>query len=179
MNAGRMETEVIRDSLLYCAGKLDSKMGGQELENSDSLNTYRRSLYYSVYPEQGGMSPLGELFDGPDALDCYRRTRTIVPQQALALTNSDLVHNVSAAIVGEWEARKDMEKGAKGESGTKQFIVEMFEWILSRTPSDAELRVCLNAFNKHPELMAAKAATRARASVVRALLNHNDFVTIR
>jgi hypothetical protein len=87
MNAGRMESEVVRDSLLYCAGRLDLQIGGQELENSENLTTNRRSLYYCVHPEQGGKSSLGELFDAPDALDCYRRTRSIVPQQALALTN--------------------------------------------------------------------------------------------
>src|SRR5262249_27743626 len=30
MNAGRMESEVIRDSLLACAGRLDLRFGGQE-----------------------------------------------------------------------------------------------------------------------------------------------------
>ena len=98
MNIGRMEAEVVRDSVLYTAGKLDLTMGGQPLENSEALTTFRRSLYYSVYPEEGGKSALGELFDAPDAMECYRRTRSIVPQQALALTNSDFVHEQSAAI---------------------------------------------------------------------------------
>jgi hypothetical protein len=95
MNTGRMEAEIVRDSLLALGGLLDETMGGQELENTDSLTTHRRSLYYATFPEQGGKSPLGDLFDGPDALGCYRRTRSIVPQQALALTNSELVHDVS------------------------------------------------------------------------------------
>src|SRR5262249_6960796 len=34
MNSGRMEAEVVRDSLLHVAGLLDRTMGGQELENS-------------------------------------------------------------------------------------------------------------------------------------------------
>jgi Protein of unknown function (DUF1553)/Protein of unknown function (DUF1549)/Planctomycete cytochrome C len=189
MNTGRMEAEVIRDSLLYCAGKLDPKMGGQELENSESLTTHRRSLYYSVYPEQGGKSPLGELFDGPDALECYRRTRTIIPQQALALTNSDLVHEVSAAIVSDWEGGEDERErlgdNRLGDKETEQFVVEVFETILSRRPSDAELRICRDAFNEHRELLmkssggSEKGSRGARESIVRALLNHNDFVTVR
>ncbi len=76
-------------------------MGGQELENESSLTTYRRSLYYSSHPEAGGKSPFGELFDAPDAMDCYRRTETILPQQALALTNSELVHAMAAAVVAK------------------------------------------------------------------------------
>ncbi|MEO8497002.1 MAG: DUF1553 domain-containing protein, partial [Planctomycetota bacterium] len=112
MNSGRMESELVRDSLLYVAGKLDMTMGGQELENSESLTTYRRSLYYSVYPEQGGKSPLGELFDAPDALDCYRRSRSVVPQQALALTNSELVHELSLLL-----AQREGARGRGGDGG--------------------------------------------------------------
>jgi mono/diheme cytochrome c family protein len=178
MNAGRMESEVIRDSLLYCAGQLDRTMGGQPIENSDSLTTHRRSLYYSFYPEQGGTSPLGELFDGPNPLDCYRRTRSIIPQQALAMTNSELVHQVSAAIVGNWKAAEEGQ-------GAELFVVEMFKQILSRTPSNIERQVCVDAFETQHALLLQSSgdevvATRgARESVVRALFSHNDFVTIR
>ena len=161
MNPGRMESEVVRDSLLYAAGRLDPKMGGQELENGEALTTFRRSLYYSVFPEQGGKSAFGELFDAPDALECYRRSRSIIPQQALALTNSDLVHRVSAAIAE-----------SVAEPTAEQFIVASFERILSRPPSLAETAACLQFL---PNPMDA----RGKESLVRALLNHNDFVTIR
>ncbi len=183
MNAGRMESEVLRDSLLYCGGRLDLRMGGQELENSESLTTFRRSVYYSVFPEQGGKSALGELFDAPDALECYRRTRSVVPQQALALTNSDLVHQMSAAIVREWEGGLKGDVPESNEAHVRQFIVAMFERILTRPPTDAESRLCLETYSKQRDFAAqtnaAEAATRARESLVRALLNHNDFITIR
>ena len=182
MNAGRMEAEVVRDSLLYCGEMLELKMGGQALENSESLTTHRRSLYYETYPEEGGKSPLGELFDGPNALECYRRTRTIVPQQALALTNSDLVHEVSTAIVSDWAANTVKLDDESHTQEPSEFVVAMFEKILSRQPSDAELQVCVDAFRKHPAIEAKNSTTRTtrvRESLVRALLNHNDFVTIR
>jgi hypothetical protein len=182
MNTGRMESEVVRDSLLFCGGRLDLRLGGQELENSESLTTFRRSLYYSVYPEQGGKSALGELFDAPDACDCYRRTRSIVPQQALALSNSDLVHQMSAAIVKDRETSPNGTPAAENAE-LPQFIAAVFERILSRPPNDAEMRLCLEAYEKQRSLAAqsnaAEAAKRARESIVRALLNHNDFVTIR
>jgi hypothetical protein len=182
MNAGRMEAEVVRDSLLYCGEILELKMGGQALENKESLTTHRRSLYYETFPEVGGKSPLGELFDGPNALECYRRTRTIIPQQALALTNSDLVHEVSTAIVGNWEANADKPSDESPVQEQSEFVVAMFERILSRRPSGAELQVCVDAFRRHPALTAKDSAnrtTRVRESLVRSLLNHNDFVTIR
>lgn len=183
MNAGRMESEVVRDSLLACAGRLDLRIGGQEMENSEALTTNRRSLYYSVHPEQGGKSSLGELFDAPDALDCYRRTRSIVPQQALALTNSDLVHQMSAAIVHDWETTRKGEAPAAAETDIEPFVMAMFERILSRSPTQMEKRLCQEAFEKQRDFVArtnaAESALRARESIVRALLNHNDFITIR
>ena len=180
MNAGRMESEVVRDSLLALGGLLDESIGGQELENEDSMTTTRRSLYYATYPEQGGKSPLGELFDGPDALACYRRTRSIVPQQALALTNSDLVHNISQRVaVRIWSEVASDDKAS--EESNDRFIRAAFEHVLSRPPSSRELRTC------HDFLHDATARTDApdvhdpvaRESLLRALLNHNDFQTIR
>lgn len=180
MNTGRMEAEVVRDSLLYCAGQLDLTMGGQELENSQSLTTFRRSLYYSTYPEEGGKSPLGELFDGPDALECYRRTRTVVPQQALAMTNSELIHTLSGKIVSNWEAQPDSTVVGDDEL----FVNSMFERILSRRPTERERELCLKMLAREDKDSSDSAETpaatiRKRESFVRALLNHNDFIAIR
>ena len=164
MNPGRMEAEVVRDSLLSVAGLLDTTIGGQELENSEALTTYRRSLYYAVYPEQGGRSNLGELFDAPDPLDCYRRTSSIIPQQALALTNSELVHKVSNVVAEKL--------AAAGQTDAEAFIGAAFRLILSRAPTIEEAVVCR-------EFLQPDDTTAARHSLIRALLNHNDFVTIR
>ena len=179
MNAGRMEAEVVRDSLLATADKLDLQMGGQELENGDSLKTFRRSIYYSVHPEVGGKSPLGELFDAPDALDCYRRTETIIPQQALALTNSDLVHAMSSAILQKWPP----VNAEQGTTDIDSFIVSSFERILSRKPTEAERQVCSESIDQQRELLTKENVPepllKACESFIRALFNHNDFVTIR
>jgi hypothetical protein len=59
----------------------------------------------------------------------------------------------------------------------------MFERILTRAPTGAERDVCLDALRKHRGLVAQanaeQATARARESLVRALMNHSDFVTIR
>lgn len=182
MNTGRMDAEVVRDSLLSLAGELDLQMTGQELENSEALTTFRRSLYYSVFPEDGGRSAIGELFDGPDAAECYRRSRSVVPQQALALTNSELVHRISQVVVRRWEP-----SSVQGKIDSTQlnvlFIRDMWQQILSRQPSAAELEVCVHALGDYPSSSAntadRAAVNLARESLVRALLNHNDFLTIR
>lgn len=199
MNVGRLEAEVLRDSVLMVAGKLDLTPGGQEIENGETLTSYRRSLYYSVHPEDGGKSPLGQLFDGPDPTECYRRTRSIIPQQALALTNSDWVHQAAAGIVQQWDRseadRTDSNLAdaaeASGQSADRRFVTEMFARILTRAPSSDELSVCLETLASRPAggtadatppsggEPSADAVRKSRESLVRALLNHNDMITIR
>ena len=170
MNPGRMEAEVVRDSILHLAGALDPRMGGQELENKDALTTARRSLYYSFNPESDGRSEFSALFDAPDPNDCYRRTRSVIPQQALALTNSKLVHDHTPTIA--------KRLGAPA-SDNAAFITAAFEQILTRPPSPAELAEC-DAFLKQQSTAVPKdGEARARESLVRALLNQNDFLTVR
>ncbi len=180
MNAGRMEAEVVRDSLLSVAGKLDVTLGGQELENSEALKTFRRSLYYSTNPEGDGKNEMGALFDAPDPLDCYRRSRSIVPQQALALTNSDFVHQMGGlAATALWPAGETADDAAR----TRGFIVAAYERILSRAPTTEEIAACTEFLTQlttlGTETKTAEPAQRAREALVRALLNHNDFITIR
>jgi len=169
MNAGRMEVEVLRDSMLQIAGKLDPQMGGQELENSEIFKTSRRTLYYSCQPEEDGKSSLGMLFDGPDASDCYRRTRTVIPQQSLALTNSPLVHDLSPWIAQRLEASMPEELRPDAD----RFLEVAYRAVLNRAPSDQERQMCLEY------LARATDQQSQRASLIRVLLNHTDFITIR
>jgi hypothetical protein len=173
MNAGRMESEVVRDSLLACAGRLDQRLGGQELENTQALTTWRRTIYYSCQPEIDGKSQFGSLFDAPEPADCYRRTRSIIPQQALALTNSDLIHEMSTLIAAELWQTVSASEPAQPEN----FVTAAFEQILTRAPTPPELAMCLEFLI--PASTDEANAVRLRESLVRALLNHNDFVAIR
>ncbi|MCO6457387.1 MAG: DUF1553 domain-containing protein, partial [Pirellulaceae bacterium] len=174
MNVGRMEAELVRDSLLHVAGRLDLRSGGQELENSEAASGQRRSLYYSCHPELDGKSQLGALFDAAEATECYRRTRSVVPQQALALTNSQLVHDVSRDVAADlWQAVME-------SAGDEQaFVVAAFEHLLSRQPSDSELAACLEYLAAGTDAATGPAAASGRESLVRVLLNHNDFLAIR
>ncbi len=180
MNSGRMEAEVLRDSLLAAADCLDPTLGGQELENSESFTTYRRSLYYSCQPEEDGKSPLGMLFDGPDAADCYRRTRTIIPQQSLALTNSALIHSLAPKIVLQVDSLAANSRATQDtpsqkfvdekEADANAFVDTAFRYLLNRSPSQEELQACTAYFENEP---------KAKESLVRILVNHPDYLTIR
>lgn len=167
----RLEAEAIRDSILYLAGTLDQRMGGQELEVDQDGKTTRRSLYYSIHPEDGGHLPFLGMFDPPDPCDCYRRTETVVPQQALALTNSDLMVH---------QARKVAERLAP-HTDPRAFVEAAFETVLCRQATQEELTLCLEFLDRqaavYPE--GAGRRERARESLIRVLFNHNDFVTVR
>jgi mono/diheme cytochrome c family protein len=176
MNTGQMETEVVRDSILQLAGELDSTMGGQTLENDDQPKSHRRSLYFACFPEGGGASQFNALFDPPNPAECYRRTRTVIPQQALALTNSQLAVDESRVLAG-----KLWEPCASSPDCVEQFITAAFEQILTRPASTSEATACQAFLKKQEALHAGQpiAAAAARESLVRSLFNHNDFVTIR
>ena len=185
MNTGRMESEVVRDSILLLAGKLDPTMGGQELENSDALKTFRRTLYYSCQPEIDGKNEFGALFDAPEPADCYRRTRSIIPQQSLALTNSQLIHDSSSQLLTIIGAKLTPEQQADPAT----FITASFESILTRKPTPVELAACLEFLTAKPQTGDPAVGTaavvppadpvRLREGLLRALLNHNDFISIR
>ncbi|PYM16269.1 MAG: colicin uptake protein [Verrucomicrobia bacterium] len=173
MNSGQMEAEVLRDSILHLAGELDLTPVGYPLPNADAEKSHRRSLYFECFPEPNGQSQFAEIFDAPNPTECYRRTQTIVPQQALALTNSKLSNERSHAL-----AQRLAEKLAHAnDSDGTDFITAAYEQVLTRRPTDEELAACRDFLVKQSK--AAKGGDSARASLIRVLLNHNDFVTVR
>lgn len=193
----RMEAEVVRDSIFYLAENLDLKMYGQEIEQNLGLTTNRRSLYFSHHGE-AKMEFLG-LFDGASATDCYQRKASIMPQQALALTNSELSVQKSRMIAERlWtELHKKDDQTKTPTVMNENFVRKAFQLILSRSASQKELIAALQFLNRQEQLFLTskekpkskqttkknrvpdQPATRARESFVQALFSHNDFVTIR
>ena len=179
MNPRRMEGEVIRDTLLALAGRLDATMGGPDLPIAAAETGTRRTLYYRVARDE--RIPLLTMFDAPNVEECYRRHETIVPQQALAMTNSGMVLTRALEIA----AAIDREVGG-APSMRSRFVVSAFERILGRLPSGAESGACEAALARLAGALAREGAkpgqapeARARSALVHVLLNHNDFVTIR
>ncbi|MDA1214598.1 MAG: DUF1549 domain-containing protein, partial [Planctomycetota bacterium] len=85
----RLESQVVRDSILLLAGTLDETMGGPPVPASEQGASTRRSLYF--FHSNNERNLFLTTFDDALVKDCYRRETSIVPQQALALTNSRLV----------------------------------------------------------------------------------------
>ncbi len=181
MNVRRMEGEVIRDALLSLSGRLDATMGGPEAPIDFADSATRRTLYYRTARDE--RIPLLTAFDAPNVEECYRRSETIVPQQALALMNS----KVSLAAAQRIAAAIDRNIGDRPES-RPAFVASAFERVLGRLPTAAERSECLAGLARlaaafegetpaGPAVPGAEA--RARAAILHVLLNHNDFVTIR
>lgn len=148
----RLEAEAIRDSLLASAGNLDRTMGGQELENETEFKTTRRSLYYTCHPEGDGHLKLLETFDAPSPSECYRRVESLIPQQALTLTNGQLAIRQSRLLAGKiWNRLTSANPhststlrpaDAHPESRRDALIAAAFEEVLSRPPTAAEQATC-------------------------------------
>ena len=104
------------------------------------------------------------LFDGAGATECYARTPTIVPQQALALLNSSLA----------LDAAQDLVRRLPDPDGRDpaEFVTGAFQAVLARPPTNDELEECRR-------FLSESAPPGGRALLVHVLLNHHEFVTIR
>ena len=189
-NPRRMESQVVRDSLLYLAGNLDMTLGGPSL-NPDQPNT-RRGIY--LKHSRDHQEKLHGAFDDADHLQCYRRAESIIPQQALALANSRLAIDSSKQIADRLIAESAVAGPLLPETGTTSqednapsnwaaFVGIAYETVLGRRPNDEESAACLE-FCKAQEALTqsdepALRRSRTASRLVHVLLNHNDFLTVR
>jgi hypothetical protein len=176
MNSHRLEAEAVRDCLFHVAGKLDLTMGGPDIPHSKGLTTPRRSIYFQ-HAQEKQMEFL-KIFDAAAVTECYRRKESVVPQQALALNNSELVRARAA----------DLARTIRDHVGSDPdaFTVAAFERVLGRAPTRDEQSECVGFLRSRAEKYTKDAHTtanngemHARESLMHVLLNHSDFVTVR
>ncbi len=192
-NPRRMEAEAVRDATLFLAGSLDETRGGPELDQNQGLTSPRRSLYFRSSKEKK-MQFLA-MFDSANPVECYRRTESIAPQQALALANSTLSLAQSRVLA---KKLSDSTGNVAVEDAPRQFVERAFITVLCREPTEEELATCieflteqakqladpksLTAFSAGPAASIPPSSDpqhRARENLVHVLFNHNDFVTVR
>ena len=191
----RMDAEVIRDSILKVAGRLDRTPFGPadeveatpqgEVVSLPSRNGYRRSIYMKQKRET--LLTTLTAFDAPRLDDgnpnCLKREHSTVATQALQLMNSQLVSESAGYFAGR-------VMDAVGEDPGKQV-----EWVyltaLSRRPSDEEREVGRKAIEslkrywlEHleqevpPEPKRAKARWSALGTFCYTILNSPGFIYI-
>jgi hypothetical protein len=161
----RIESQAVRDALLAHAGTLDATMGGPSVPAAAQAASTRRSLYF--FHSNNDRSLFLTTFDEALVKDCYRREQSIVPQQALALSNSGLVLEASGQIAKRFSVESDPE-----------FIRKAFRVLLGIEAGENEVKeseVAISAWRALPNATAES----ARANFIWTLINHNDFVTLR
>ena len=161
MNSRRLEAEAVRDNLLWTAGQLDAQMGGPEIDHNLGLTSRRRSLYLRTAAEKE--VEFLKIFDNASVSECYERKQTVVPQQALALGNSELTLDLAKRLTADLTPRA---------ADNDTFVTQAYQRILARSPKPAELAQCR-------EFLTRETAARARENLVLVLFNHSDFVTVR
>jgi hypothetical protein len=195
MPSRRLEAEAIRDNLLHVAGDLDLTRGGPEIDQEQGLTSRRRSLYLRLAAEKE--VEFLRIFDGPAVTECYERRPSVLPQQALALANSELAFREASALA----QRLSAETGADDT----RFIRAAHLRVLGRPPRESEIHLCQEFLagsvptDPGAESLVPRAAAsvgagasttkatatasdphaRRREHLLLVLFNHHDFVTVR
>lgn len=187
----RIEAEAVRDSILHLAGSLDLSQGGPELDHQQALQIPRRSIYFRHAPEK--QTQFLTLFDMAAPTECYRRRESIIPQQALALANSELTIKQSRQLARHIEQHA-AETG--GERTSARFVSSAFWHILGREPRGDESAECTTFLSEQAARLADQASgqgthdeanidapsadpeLRARENLIHVLMNHHEFVMV-
>jgi hypothetical protein len=167
-NRQRMESQVVRDSLLSLSGELDRKIGGPSIDPVREADSKRRSIYF--LHSYNDRQKFLEQFDDANVLDCYRRGTSIVPQQALAMSNSKFAVAVTESIAKRFA-------GAGSDEG---FVTAAYLDLLGTKPNAVELAACREAMEEWRKVLNVRGTNaKARANLVHTLVNSNDFITVR
>jgi len=195
----RLEAEVIRDSALWVAGRLNPAMNGPSVfpelppgmesrggwkVTDSAAERDRRSVY--VFVRRNTRYPLFEAFDMPDTHEsCARRNVTTTAPQALSLLNSRLTLEWAQSF-----AARVLD--AAGPLAENQIDLA-FRWAYSRHPDNSEMETARTFFNRQRDLLAEKSGEQlalptnlgssgdplnaaALVDFCHVLINSNEFV---
>ncbi len=192
----RLEGEVIRDSSLFVAGALNTKVGGPSIfpDLPSGMNTprggwklsaqeerNRRSVY--IFVRRNTRYPMLDAFDMPDSHEsCSRRNTTVTAPQALALLNDRTALEWARAFAARALQEKNPVDRAyrlaysrspdPWEKDTVATFLEKQKAVIHERAAKGE-KLALPA--SVPEGMAPEAAA-AFVDFCQMLLNSNEFV---
>jgi hypothetical protein len=183
----RLESEVIRDSVLAVSGALDRQSGGPPIlleAQPDGMvvisdkgaptptSKWRRSVYL-LARHQYHLSVL-TVFDQPVlATNCTRRVTSAVPLQSLTMMNDALLFEQAE----QFAARVSAMTGTASD----QQITLAFRMALGRAPVTAEVYWCQELLSRQVDLYQAEkvsppdAARKALVHLCRSLFNTSEF----
>ena len=160
----RLEAEVIRDSALYVAGLLDTRMSGKSVVpplpagmtppkgwevTENPADRFRRSTYFFV--KRNTRYPLFQLFDMPDTHEsCASRSRTTTAPQALALLNNEDAIEWAQAFAGRVIETAGLDRAAQVEHA--------YRLAYGRQPTAWDKDTVVTFFAKQRDIIAERAA---------------------
>jgi hypothetical protein len=200
-NRGRLEGEVIRDSLLAISGQLNRMVGGPSVfppvpaditrvsknwtASADLADHHRRSLY--IFARRNLRFPFLEVFDAPDSnLSCPERGRSTTAPQALTLVNSEEVMAAAQATATRLlnEAKTNDERirlafrlalGKRANGKERKMAREFLESCRRRCQeAQTEIGNRKSEIKNSPSLL----TSAAWVEFCRALFNLNSFVYV-
>jgi mono/diheme cytochrome c family protein len=133
----RMTAEQVRDSLLFVAGALDTKMGGPSIPLAPQVD--RRTVYGKV--SRYKLDDYLQLFDFPSPnLSAEKRFTTSVPLQRLFFMNSDFMQQQAERIA----------RLVEGEPDNTARIRKAYRLIFGRAADDKEIAAGLAFLKSEP-----------------------------
>lgn len=175
----RMDAEVVRDSMLAVAGKLDSKMFGSavgvknlpdgQVITDDSAEGNRRSIYL-LHRRSTPVTVL-ETFDAPRlTTNCIKRRTSNVVSQALLMLNSGFADKQAEDIA---------KRIATRSNDNAEQTLAVYRAIFTRQPTAAELNSSANFLREQTErYKAAGKESDALTDLCLVLLNSAEFLYV-
>ena len=141
MNPKRLEWEVIRDALLFVGGGIADQIGGRPVQLLEQPFSRRRTIYGFI--DRQKLPAVYRMFDlaSPDQTTAQRH-KTLVPQQALFLMNSDFVVEQAHALANRSEVVRQIS--------AKDKVRKLYELVFSRQPEAIELAAAVESLGAHP-----------------------------
>ena len=159
----RIDFEVMRDSMLAVAGRLDLAVGGRPFDDVMNTRNTRRTIYAMV--NRNDLPGIFRAFDFADVdTSAPQRPTTTVPQQALFALNSPFVQDQSRRIAAE-SAAHAADEGAR--------LAQVYYKVLSREPTSDERELALRFLHDARTTPAEKQDPWER--LAQALLLTNEF----
>jgi hypothetical protein len=137
-NRRRLDLEAMRDSMLFLAGKLDSRMFGRPVDVVQAAEK-RRTVYGLV--DRQSLPGMFRAFDfaSPDQ-SADRRPRTTVPQQALFAMNSPFVIEQARGLMSRSDVAAHTEP--------RERIKALYRLLFTRPPSEDEIALGITFINE-------------------------------
>ena len=173
-NRRRLEAEEVRDAVLLTGGGLDRTSGGM----AGSVDAPRRAIYLPI--DRAALYEMFSTFDYVEtAGHIEQRPATTVPNQALFLLNSSLVHEQSRRLA---EGQGAADVGFPGATA-EELCSRLFDVIYGRPASMAERAEAMTFLRQLDSALSGVADERERrlqcwATLCRTLLAGNQFLFV-